>query len=257
MNNFIAELAAGGLPWYAVAIAAALAYCLGNINPAIIIGRSKGIDIRNEGSGNAGATNAMRSLGKKAGALTFVIDVVKGWAGYYLPFLILTNVLFFPMTGGTAYMIFYMPIVVPAAMVCGLCVVVGHMYPAFFGFRGGKGVATAFGVLLAAAPQYALLLLAVVIVCTLIFRIVSVSVLIAVAVALVTIFWGGGFLGESFYYNVGFLQFNIDQPLWVIIILALVVWKHRGNIARLAKGEEKKLSFGGKSKAKEKEGAET
>jgi glycerol-3-phosphate acyltransferase PlsY len=81
--------------------------------------------------------------------------------------------------------------------------------------------------------------------------------LIAVAVALVTIFWGGGFLGESFYYNVGFLQFNIDQPLWVIIILALVVWKHRGNIARLAKGEEKKLSFGGKSKAKEKEGAET
>ena len=254
MNNFFAELAAGGLPWYAVAIAAVLAYCLGNINPAIIIGRSKGIDIRNEGSGNAGATNAMRSLGKKAGALTFVIDVVKGWAGYYLPFLILTNVLFYSMTGGTAYMIFYMPIVVPAAMLCGLCVVVGHMYPAFFGFRGGKGVATAFGVLLAAAPQYALLLLAVVIVCTLIFRIVSVSVLIAVAVALITIFWGGGFHGETFYYNVGFLQFNVDQPLWVIIILALVVWKHRGNIARLVKGEEKKLSFGGKNK--DKEGAE-
>ena len=251
MSNFIADLAGGGLPWYAIAIAAVLAYFLGNINPAIIIGRSKGVDIRSEGSGNAGATNALRSLGKKAGAVTFVIDVVKGWAGYFLPFVILTQVLLHPMIGGTAYMIFYMPIVVPAAMLCGLCVVVGHMYPAVFGFRGGKGVSTAFGVLLAAAPLYALILLAIVVVFTLIFRIVSVSVLIAVAAALILIFWGGGFLEDSFFYNVGFIDFNSYQPLWVIIILALVVWKHRGNIARLARGEEKKLSFGSKNKDKE------
>ena len=245
MSNFFVELSSGSFQWYVIAIAAVCAYFLGNINPAIIIGRAKGVDIRAEGSGNAGATNALRSLGKKAGALTFVIDVVKGWAGYYIPYAVLTKVLLYQMAEGTAYMIWYLPIVLPAAMLCGLCVVIGHMYPAVFGFRGGKGVATAFGVLLAAAPLYALLLLAVVIVFTAIFRIVSISVMIAVAAALVLVFWGGGFLGESFFYDVGFLQFNVYQPLWVIIILALVVFKHRENIKRLFKGEEKKLSFGG------------
>ena len=251
MSNFFVELCSGGLPWYAIVIAAAGAYFLGNINPAIIIGRAKGVDIRAQGSGNAGATNALRSLGKKAGALTFIIDVAKGWAGYYVPYIVLTNVLLKNMADGTAYMIWYVPIVLPAAMLCGLLVVIGHMYPAVFGFRGGKGVSTAFGVLLAASPLYALLLLAVVIVFVAIFRIVSISVMIAVAAALVLVFWGGGFLGESFFYNVGFLQFNVYQPLWVIIILALVVWKHRSNIERLFKGTEKKLNFGGGKKDKE------
>jgi len=78
MSNFFIELVSGVIPWYAIAIAAVCAYFLGNINPAIIIGRAKGIDIRAQGSGNAGATNAMRSLGKKAGAVTFIIDVAKG-----------------------------------------------------------------------------------------------------------------------------------------------------------------------------------
>jgi len=245
MSNFFIGLSIGSFQWYVIAIAAVCAYFLGNINPAIIIGRAKGVDIRAQGSGNAGATNALRSLGKKAGALTFAIDVVKGWAGYFIPYAVFSKVLLYQMEEGTAYMIWYLPIVLPAAMLCGLCVVIGHMYPAVFGFRGGKGVATAFGVLLAAAPLYALVLLAVVIVFTAIFRIVSISVMIAVAVALVLVFWGGGFQGESFFYDVGFLQFNVYQPLWVIVILALVVFKHRENIKRLFKGEEKKLSFGG------------
>jgi len=250
MSNFFVELFSGGLPWYTIAIAAVGAYFLGNINPAIIIGRAKGVDIRSQGSGNAGATNALRSLGKKAGALTFAIDVVKGWAGYFVPYVVLTQIILSFGIEGTAYMIWYVPIVLPVAMLCGLLVIVGHMYPAVFGFRGGKGVATAFGVLLAASPLYALVLLAVVVVITAITRIVSISVMIAVAVAALLICWGGGYFGESFFYSVGFMQFNVLQPLWVIIILALIVWKHRGNIKRLFKGEEKKLSFGSGRKGK-------
>ena len=218
MNNFITDLGNSIVPWYIILTAAVCAYFLGNINPAIIIGRAKGIDIREQGSGNAGATNALRSLGGKAGALTFIIDVAKGWIGFY--FLI-------AVWGGAAF---------APAMLCGLCVVLGHMYPVVFGFRGGKGVSTVFGVLLAASWLYALILLAVVIVLTLIFRRVSLSVMIAVIAALVIVFWNGAGLTD------------ID-PLWTVILLALVVWKHRSNISRLIKGQEPKLSFG-KNKGK-------
>ena len=215
MYNFFADLGSGIVPWYAITIAAVLAYFLGNINPAILIGKAKGIDIRSQGSGNAGATNAMRSLGKKAGAITFAIDLLKGWIGFYIPYLVF----------GT----------LAPAMLCGLCVALGHMYPVIFGFRGGKGVSTVFGVLLAASWQYALLLFAVVIVLTLIFRRVSLSVMIAVAVGIVLLFWkGAGITALS--------------PLWVIILFALIVWKHRSNIKRLVQGQEPKLSFGKGSK---------
>ena len=257
MSNFFLELGTWALPWYAIVIAAVCAYFLGNVNPAIIIGRAKGIDIRAQGSGNAGTTNALRSIGKKAGVITFIIDVVKGWAGYYIPLMvflrislqdqsIMTGMASSQLSVAESALIIWDLSTLPAAMLCGLCVVLGHMYPLVFGFRGGKGVATAFGVLLAASPIYALILLAVVIVFTVIFRRVSLSVMIAVAVALVLVFWGGGFLGEGIYYHVGFLWFNVFQPLWVVIILALVVWKHRGNITRLIKREEPKLSFGAK-----------
>jgi len=213
MDNFFVDLFAGFAAWYVVGLSAACAYLLGNINPAILIGRAKGVDIRAQGSGNAGATNALRSLGKKAGAITFAIDVVKGWAGFFIPLAIFGND--------------------ALAMLCGLCVVLGHMYPAVFGFKGGKGVATAFGAILAASWPYALILLAIVVVFTAIFRRVSLSVMIAVAAAIVLAFAPFGIVVTDV------------QPLWVIIILALVVWKHRSNIGRLLKGEEPKLSFGG------------
>jgi len=246
MSNFFAALGAGVLPYYVIVIAAVCAYFLGNVNPAIIIGRAKGIDIRSQGSGNAGTTNALRSLGKKAGAVTFVIDVIKGWAGYYIPLVIFLRLALQDesiMSGmvssqSTAAMAAYTAwniSTLPPAMLCGLCVILGHMYPAVFGFRGGKGVATTFGVLLAASPLYALILLAVVVVFTAIFRYVSLSVMIAVAVAIVLVF-----------LNITLLRFNVFQPLWVIIILALIVFKHRGNIARLLKREESKISFGSK-----------
>ena len=214
--------------YFAWIIAAVCAYFLGNINPAILIGKAKGIDIRAQGSGNAGATNAMRSLGKKEGALVFGIDVVKGWAGYFVPSLIIVRII-----GGdtTAYF---------SAMLCGLCVVLGHMYPAIFGFKGGKGVATTFGVLLAASWQYALILFGIVIVFTLIFKRVSLSVMIAVAAAVILFILG--------------IPSNaiLMSPLWTMLILALVVWKHRGNIKRLVKGEEPPLDLSFLSRRKSK-----
>jgi len=154
-------------------------------------------------------------------------------------------------TPGTAYMIWLVPVVTPVALLCGLCVVLGHMYPAAFGFRGGKGVSTTFGVLLAVSPLYALVLLAIVLALTAIFRYVSLSVMVAVACALVFAFWGGYFGQDCYFYYVGFMRFDIFQPLWLIIIMALVVWKHRDNIKRLLKGQESKLSFGSGGKGSE------
>ena len=237
-------LGVGVLPWYVIAACAVFAYFLGNVNPAIIIGRIKGIDIRSQGSGNAGATNALRSMGKKAGILTFVIDVAKGFVGYYIPLKIfiamsmkdegiMSGLLSSNFSESQAALELWSAATYYPAMLCGICVVLGHMYPLVFGFRGGKGVSTVFGVLLAASWMYALILFLVVAVFTAIFRRVSLSVMIAVALALVLVFWKGAGIT------------SVD-PLWMVILLALVVWKHRGNIKRLVKGEEPKLSFGKK-----------
>jgi len=255
MNNFFLDLGNGMIPWYAIVICAVLVYFLGNINPAILLGRAKGVDIRSQGSGNAGATNALRSLGKKAGAITFIIDVIKGWVGYAVPYYfflhmgiqnkaVLDAVLSSQSSDeNLAIVSAWSSAIIAAAMLCGLCVALGHMYPVVFGFRGGKGVSTVFGVLLAESWPYALILLAVVVVFTLIFRRVSLSVLIAVAVALVLVFWNG-------------LGVTGAEPLWIVILLALVVFKHRSNISRLVHGKEPKLSFGkSKEEATDKEAA--
>ena len=253
MSNFFADLGWCVkfciFPWYAIAIAAVCAYFLGNINPAILIGKARGVDIRAQGSGNAGATNAMRSLGKREGALVFAIDVVKGWAGYYVPLMIFLRVVYNDqmllevlrayrnwITFGADDIVYVSTASNIAAMLCGLCVVLGHMYPAVFGFRGGKGVATTFGVLLAAAWLYALVLLAIVIVFTLIFKRVSLSVIIAVVAAILFLIVHAPFIAPLTEYFI--------DPWWIVIILALIVWKHRSNIKRLVKGEEPPLDLG-------------
>ncbi|MDR0853700.1 MAG: glycerol-3-phosphate 1-O-acyltransferase PlsY [Clostridiales Family XIII bacterium] len=208
--NFITGLAGGDLAPVVVILAAAAAYFIGNINPAIILGKIYGVDVRKSGSGNAGTTNALRSIGKRAGAITFVVDVLKGFLCFFIP-------AFFSL---------------PLAMLCGLFVIVGHMYPVIFRFHGGKGVATAFGVLLAANWVYALILIGVVFIMVAIARRVSLGVIVAVIVAVVLAFTG--FLGNNYY------------PLWIFIIVLLILWKHRANIARLLKGTEPKLSIGKK-----------
>ena len=243
------------LPWYLLLALTVGVYFLGNINPAILIGRAQGIDVRAQGSGNAGTTNALRSLGKKAGVITFIIDVVKGWVGYFVPYLIFAR-LAAQATEGVYSSLQPYYFAGALAGLCGLCVCLGHMYPVVFGFRGGKGVATAFGVLLAVHWLYALILLAIVIIFTAIFRYVSLSVMIAVAVAiLIPIVIPPLFLFSSSAVPLSvyelFTSMSAAGNIWIIVILILIVWKHRENIGRLLKGEENKISIGGGSKGKE------
>jgi glycerol-3-phosphate acyltransferase PlsY len=251
-NNFFIALTETWIPVWALVLACVLAYFAGNINPAILLGKAQGVDIRAQGSGNAGATNAARSLGKKAGILTFVIDIAKGWLTCFLAWAISFGVLDAIHAEGAigaadeSSVYAYSGILL--GMLCGLFVILGHMWPAVFGFKGGKGVSTTFGVLLFVNPLYALSLFGIVIACTLIFRRVSLSVLIAVAFGLIVI-WQTGIAtpgGNGRYIEVLYFQFVSWERIWVTIVFALIVWKHRGNIARLLRGQESKLSFGGK-----------
>lgn len=191
-------------------IIAIASYFMGNINPAIILGKAYGVDVRNEGSGNAGTTNALRTIGKKAGVIVFLVDVLKG------VIVTLLTTLLIDLSFG---------------MICGVMVIVGHMWPVIFKFKGGKGVATTFGVLVSVEPVLALILIAIVILTTVFTRMVSLGTCIAAIVAV----------------PVGYL-FNHWYACWIGIIALLIVIKHIPNIKRILKGEEKKLTFGNKDK---------
>lgn len=182
-----------------------VSYFLGNISPAILIGRAMGIDIRKEGSGNAGTTNVLRVLGKKAAASTLIIDILKGVAAVLLGRYI----------GG--YEI---------AMACGVAAFAGHIWPIAFGFRGGKGIATAFGVVVTLHPVLGLIEAATALTFLLISKRVSVG---SLAAAVLLPF-------AAYYFIPGFLP-------WAAVMAAIVLYKHRWNINRLIKGEEPKINF--------------
>lgn len=202
--------------WMALAIiicAVVAAYFMGNISPAIIIGKMNGIDIKKEGSGNAGTTNVLRVLGKKAAVATLLIDIFKG----------VFAVLFGKLVGWYFLAPEYAPYIV---MACGLAVFCGHIWPMIFGFKGGKGVATAFGVLMAVSPLLGLAELGIVIVVVGLSRMVSLgSVVAALAFPFV-----------ANYYDPRYL-------CWGLLMALIVLYKHNANISRLVKGEESKISF--------------
>ena len=182
-----------------------LAYFLGNISPSTLIGRAMGVDIKKEGSGNAGTTNALRVLGKKAAVITLVVDIGKGVIA-----VLLGNILAGP----------------EAAMYCALAAFIGHIWPVMFGFKGGKGVAVAFGGIVAINWQLGLLCLAIVAIIVLVTRMVSAG---SVSIAIV-------FPVLAYFMEPDFLYVGIAMA-------ALLVYKHKGNIQRLIRGEENKLSF--------------
>lgn len=193
-------------PWTALAayvITMIAAYFIGNISPAILIGRAHGVDIKKEGSGNAGTTNVLRVLGKKAAAATLIIDVAKGSAAALLGGLV----------GGEFLM-----------GACAMFVMLGHIWPAAFRFKGGKGVATAFGAILLIDPLIALAELGVVAIVVLITRMVSLgSICAAIALPVLAFFFIPSFLPCS------------------IIMAVVVLIKHRSNIKRIFGGTESKL----------------
>ncbi len=182
-----------------------VSYLLGNISPAILIGKVKRVDIRKEGSGNAGTTNVLRVIGKKAAAATLAIDMAKGAAA----------VLIGGYIGGQSL-----------ELACGMAVLAGHIWPFMFGFRGGKGIATAFGIILTIEPLLGLIEGIVALIFFLISRRVSVG---SIAAALLL-------PAASFYFNPDYLPWTAGMAL-------IVLFKHRLNIKRLLKGEEPKVRF--------------
>jgi glycerol-3-phosphate acyltransferase PlsY len=182
-----------------------ISYFLGNISPAILIGRAMGVDIRKEGSGNAGTTNVLRVLGKKAAAATLAIDILKGAAA----------VLIGAYVGGKEI-----------AMACGMAALLGHIWPMVFQFRGGKGIATAFGIILTIEPLLGLIEAAAALFFMLISRRVSVGSVVAAIL-----------LPPASYF------FDPDYLPLTIAMAAIVIFKHRSNLKRLIRGEEPKVSF--------------
>jgi glycerol-3-phosphate acyltransferase PlsY len=193
-----------------------LAYLLGSIPTAVWVGKYfHGVDVREHGSGNAGATNTIRVLGWKTGIPVLIVDLAKGWLAAMLP-------LFLKLAPPDSALLTNLQIIT------GLIAITGHIFPVFAGFRGGKGVATVFGVLLAIHPGVTLICFGVFLVILILTGIVSVSSMsagIAFPVFLLTIF------------DTPSLIFKIFS---IVVAIALLI-THRNNIKRLLKGEEKKL----------------
>jgi acyl phosphate:glycerol-3-phosphate acyltransferase len=205
---------------YQIIISVIGSYLLGSIPTAVWAGKLfHGIDIREHGSGNAGATNTIRVLGWKIGIPVLIIDLAKGFLAAMLP--VILDIA--PTHSAT---------LVNLQIVCGLTAIIGHIFPLFAGFRGGKGVATVAGAMLAIHPLLTLASFGVFLIVILISGIVSVSSIamgIAFPILLFTLF---------------------DTPsvifrIFSIFVAIAILITHRKNIQRLAKGEEKRL-FGGK-----------
>jgi glycerol-3-phosphate acyltransferase PlsY len=191
-------------------------YLLGSISTAVWVGKIfHGMDVREHGSGNAGATNVIRVLGWKTGIPVMIIDVAKGWFAASLP------VIFTLAEKGSGTL-------TTLQIITGMAAIIGHVYPLFAGFRGGKGVGTTFGVLLALSPLLTLTCMGVFLAVLFITGYVSVSSMsagIAFPVLLFAIF------------NTPSVVFKVFS---VVVAIALIV-THRTNIKRLLKGEENKF----------------
>lgn len=191
----------------------AAAYLIGSIPFGLLLSRRSGIDIRQHGSGNIGATNVSRLVGKKIGLLTLLLDAAKG---------------FLPMLAAGLLLGSDDPSRDLLTAFCGAAAVIGHMFPIFLRFKGGKGVATALGIFLYLAPKALL---------------ISVAIFIAAAVptGFVSL---GSLLGAAAMPTS--LYFFDEQPLWkfwLAAFVALMIWiKHQQNIRRLLNGTEKRFS---------------
>jgi len=190
--------------------AALVAYLLGSIPFGFLAGLIAGVDVRKHGSGNIGATNTLRVLGKKYGYPVFVADVLKGFVAVRIALAIAR---FDPSTG---YFI---------GIVAAFFVVVGHSFPVWLRFRGGKGVAAAAGACLGLVPVATFIAVVVWVATFLIFRYVSLaSIVAAITLALGALLFG--------YAS------NPVLVTFTCLIAALIIWRHRSNIGRLIQGRE-------------------
>lgn len=197
------------------------AYFCGSIPFGLIIGKAvKGIDLRDFGSGNIGATNAGRVLGFRWGLICLLLDAAKG----YLPVAILPAL--FCESQGLA--------VGHATILAGIATIIGHMFPCWLGFRGGKGVATSLGVLLVISHWGVLVAAGLFFLCLLVSRYVSLSSMIAAL--------GYGVFELVQLWPTPFSESTWSRALFAILVPVMIIVQHRSNIRRLIRGEELPLS---------------
>ena len=203
-------------------ITAIMSYIIGSINFSIILSKKlAGFDVREKGSGNAGTTNILRSVGVKAAAITLICDILKGVISIVIA-IIIGNIV------GDADKALLVQI-------AGIAVILGHTFPIFFEFKGGKGVATTLGVLLITNWKIGLICLVFAIVIIAITRMVSVGSIGAAALfPVLTIFIRDHYIVEA--TGLKYLVFSL-------IISAIVIFNHRENLKRIMNGTENKLSF--------------
>lgn len=205
-------------------IIAVIAYLIGSINFSIILSkRMAGFDIREKGSGNAGTTNMLRSVGKKAAVITLICDILKGVVSILIAVLVgkiiknLDNALLVQLAG--------------------IFVIIGHTFPVFFKFKGGKGIATALGVLLMINWQIGLICLIFALVLMALTKMVSVgSIAAAILFPILVAFIDQNYIVPSSNSNWSYLVFSI-------IVSLLVIFNHRANVQRILNGTENRLSF--------------
>jgi glycerol-3-phosphate acyltransferase PlsY len=201
------------------------AYLLGSIPSSVWYGIGYfGIDVRKQGSGNAGATNTFRVLGKRAGTVVMLIDVLKGWTATCL-----ASMLFYMNEIGETELLVY-------KILFGIIAIIGHIFPVFVNFKGGKGIATLLGMVLAIHPELASVCITIFILTLIASQYVSLSSILA-TLAFPVLSWTGAF--------------GHPEPLLIVfgfVMFVLVVFTHQKNIVRLLNGNENRVNiFGRKS----------
>ena len=202
-------------------IVAIIAYLIGSINFSVIISKKMaGFDVREKGSGNAGTTNMLRAVGKKAAAITLICDILKGVVAILIAMLIGKIV----KNSNIALLV----------QIAGVAVILGHTFPIFFKFKGGKGVATSLGVLIMSNWQIGLICLVFALVLMVLTQMVSVgSIAAAILYPVLTLF-----IPQNYIVSGNYLIYSI-------ILAVLIVFNHRENVKRLLNGTENKISFKG------------
>ena len=202
-------------------VIAIVAYLIGSINFSVILSKKMaGFDVREKGSGNAGTTNMLRSVGKKAAVITLICDILKGVVSIGIA-IIVGNII---KDLDKALLV----------QIAGILVVVGHTFPIFFGFKGGKGVATSLGVILMTNWKIGLICLIFALVLMALTKMVSVgSIAATILFPVLTIF-----LTDTFIVTEGSNYF-----IYSILLAILVAFNHRENIKRILNGTENKISF--------------
>ena len=202
-------------------VVAIISYLIGSINFSVIFSKKMaGFDVREKGSGNAGTTNMLRSVGKKAAAITLICDILKGVVSILIAMFV-----------AWAFKVENASLLVQIA---GIAVVLGHTFPIFFGFKGGKGVATSLGILIMSNWQIGLICLVFGVVLIALTRMVSLgSCAAAVLFPVLTLF-----IKENYIVSQG-----NSYLIYSIILAVIVLFNHRSNIKRILSGKENKISF--------------